>query len=223
MSQARFTHTEENYIKSIYHLAADGEENVSTNALAEHMHTRPATVSDMIKRLARKDILSYQKYQGVSLTDMGNKVAVNVIRKHRLWEVFLYEKLDFHWDEVHDIAEQLEHIQSPLLIEKLDAFLGSPTVDPHGDPIPDVNGNFNTGPQQPLAEIATNEQVVVVSVVDGNPRLLQFLDKKGIRLGLKLRVLEKEEFDGSILLELNEGNTSFFSKEITESIMVKKI
>ena len=215
--------TEENYIKSIYHLSEDSSAYVSTNALAESMQTRPATVSDMLKRLAQKNLVHYQKYKGVQLTENGKKNALQVIRKHRLWEVFLFEKLNFHWDEVHEVAEQLEHVRSPLLVEKLDGFLGSPHVDPHGDPIPDAEGQFSVSPQQPLAELPIGEPAVISSVVNNNPKLLRYLDKKGIRLGLKIKILEREEFDGSILLELNAKAQSYLSDQITQSLMVRKI
>ena len=136
------TFSEENYLKSIYHLTAVSETEVSTNAIAEMMETKASSVTDMLKKLAEKEFVNYKKYQGVSLTNKGKLAAKMIVRKHRLWEVFLVEKLDFSWDEVHDIAEQLEHIKSEKLINKLDDFLGNPTEDPHGDPIPDANGQM---------------------------------------------------------------------------------
>ncbi|MGB5928452.1 MAG: metal-dependent transcriptional regulator, partial [Cyclobacteriaceae bacterium] len=144
---------EENYLKAIYHLSTEDEGNVSTNAISETLNTKPASVSDMLRKLSGKELVSYRKYQGVSLTPSGRKVALQVIRKHRLWEVFLVDKLNFNWDEVHDVAEQLEHIQSPLLIHQLDEFLGHPAYDPHGDPIPDENGGFPEKEQSPLSEL----------------------------------------------------------------------
>ena len=137
---------EENYLKAIYHLSEEGREQVSTNAIADAIQTKPASVSDMIQKLDRKGVIEYTKYQGVKVTDNGREAALKVIRKHRLWEVFLVEQLNFHWDEVHEVAEQLEHIKSPLLIERLDAFLGYPKVDPHGDPIPDAQGVIRSKP-----------------------------------------------------------------------------
>ena len=133
---------EENYIKSIYHLQQEVGKEVSTNAIADMMETKPSSVTDMVQKLADKKVLSYRKYKGAKLTADGEIIAANIIRKHRLWEVFLVDKLKFHWDEVHEIAEQLEHVQSDELIKRLDAFLGSPAFDPHGDPIPDAQGNF---------------------------------------------------------------------------------
>jgi len=139
---------EENYLKAIYHLSDGGHAQVPTNAIAEAIHTKPASVSDMIQKLDRKGVIQYTKYQGVKVTDAGREAALKVIRKHRLWEVFLVKNLNFNWDEVHEVAEQLEHIRSPLLIKRLDAFLGHPNVDPHGDPIPDAKGAINTKPQK---------------------------------------------------------------------------
>ncbi|MBO6763226.1 MAG: metal-dependent transcriptional regulator, partial [Roseivirga sp.] len=136
--------SEENYLKAIYHLSNHGQDSVNTNAIAEEMKTAPASVSDMIRKLSKKKLVDYQKYRGVNISTKGKDIALKVIRKHRLWEVFLVEKLNFHWDEVHEIAEQLEHIQSPVLISKLDEFLDFPKHDPHGDPIPDDDGNFAT-------------------------------------------------------------------------------
>jgi DtxR family transcriptional regulator, Mn-dependent transcriptional regulator len=131
-----FTLSEENYLKAIYHLSKEEDESVSTNALAERLETTAASVSDMLKKLAKKELIEYKKYQGVNISEKGKRVALQIIRKHRLWEVFLVEKLSFNWDEVHEIAEQLEHIDSPTLVKRLDEFLGYPKFDPHGDPIP---------------------------------------------------------------------------------------
>ena len=138
----KFSHSEENYLKSIFHLEKLQQEEVSTNAIAEQLDTKPSSVTDMVQKLADKEMLTYVKYKGTSLTDAGRKKALSVIRKHRLWETFLVQKLDFSWEQVHEIAEQLEHIKSEELINRLDAFLDYPTVDPHGDPIPDEEGNF---------------------------------------------------------------------------------
>ena len=137
------TQSEENYLKAVYTLSEEFGESVSTNLLAEKIESKPSSVTDMIKKLSEKDLISYQKYQGCTLTEEGRKKALLIIRKHRLWEVFLVEKLKFGWEEVHEVAEQLEHIQSPKLINQLDALLGFPTHDPHGDPIPDKDGNLN--------------------------------------------------------------------------------
>ena len=153
-----FSQSEENYIKAIYHLSAVSEKGISTNAIAEKLETKASSVTDMIKKLSEKKVVVYKKYHGVHLTEEGSKIAANVIRKHRLWEVFLVDKLNFSWDEVHDVAEQLEHIKSPKLINQLDALLGFPTHDPHGDPIPDKNGNLKTIDKSLLSTLSKNEK-----------------------------------------------------------------
>ena len=144
--------TEENYIKAIFQIGTTPESNVSTNALADSLQTKPATVSDMIKKLSHKKLIFYEKYKGVTLSASGAKEALKIIRKHRLWEVFLVNHLNFKWDQVHEIAEQLEHIKSSELVNRLDNFLGNPTIDPHGDPIPDANGQVQLGPSKLLSE-----------------------------------------------------------------------
>lgn len=222
MSQS-LSFTEENYLKAIFHLSEASEESVSTNGLAESLKTKPATVSDMIKRLARKQYVDHKKYQGVNLTPSGRTAALKVIRKHRLWEVFLVDKLNFNWDEVHEIAEQLEHVNSPILVQRLDDFLGNPKVDPHGDPIPDTNGDFQTGPKLLLSEMDTNEVGVIIGVTDGEPKLLQYLDKVKIRLGLKIMVLDKIEFDGSIQVQYEEEPPLFLSATIAQHLTIRKL
>lgn len=221
--QQTLSFTEENYLKAIFHLAEEHDDSVSTNGLAESLNTKPATVSDMIKKLARKKFVDYKKYQGVNLTSSGRTAALKVIRKHRLWEVFLVDKLHFNWDEVHEIAEQLEHVDSPILVERLNEFLGNPKVDPHGDPIPDVNGNFQTGPKILLSEMEINESGVIIGVTDGEPKLLQYLDKVKIRLGLKVMVLDKIEFDGSIQIQYDEAPPLFLSTTIAKHLTIRKL
>lgn len=215
--------TEENYLKAIYHLSDGGQLDVSTTALSEQMKTKPATVSDMIKKLASKKVINYEKYRGVNISEAGKTLALHVIRKHRLWEVFLVDKLDFNWDEVHEIAEQMEHIKSPLLVERLDAFLGHPSVDPHGDPIPDKHGNFKVGPTIKLSEMDLNEQGYFVHVIDDSPQLLQHLDKVGIQLGDKITVLDKVGFDGSIKIQTDLQKEIYFSEQIGSLLSVRKI
>ncbi|MDX1628071.1 MAG: metal-dependent transcriptional regulator, partial [Fulvivirga sp.] len=192
---------EENYLKTIYHLAQESDGPVSTNAIADSLQTKAASVTDMIKRLSTKGVVSYQKYKGVRVSDEGRKAALHVIRKHRLWETFLVEKLKFNWDEVHEVAEQLEHIRSPLLIERLDEHLGYPKYDPHGDPIPDEDGEFKAKPRVALSECAIGKQGTVVAVNDDSPAFLQYLDKIGAYIGAKIQVTDKVEFDDS--LEIN--------------------
>lgn len=196
--------SEENYLKAIFHLEQKYREGVSTNALSEEMETKASSVTDMVRKLSDKKLVNYKKYQGVKLSKQGRETAVEVIRKHRLWEVFLVEKLNFNWDEVHDVAEQLEHIKSDKLINELDRFLGNPTRDPHGDPIPDAEGHFSVSNKVLLAELKKGETGIVVGVKDSSAAFLRYLDKNEIALGKKIKVIEKEAFDQSMLIQLNE-------------------
>ncbi len=215
-----FTFAEENYLKTIYHLELDIQGEVSTNAIAERMETKPSSVTDMVQKLAEKEVLSYKKYKGTLLTPTGRKIAANVIRKHRLWEVFLVEKLSFHWDEVHEIAEQLEHIQSEELVTRLDKFLGNPDFDPHGDPIPDKHGNVKRTEKKLLSELRKNQRGVCVGVKETSGDFLQYLDKRKISIGTKIKVLGKEFFDGSMIIQV--GSDQFFiSKKIAENLYVQ--
>ena len=216
------TYSEENYLKIIYHLSAVSKTEVSTNAIAQEMQTKASSVTDMLKKLAEKELVVYQKYQGVSLTDQGLFAAKMIVRKHRLWEVFLVEKLDFTWDEVHEIAEELEHIQSDKLINKLDAFLDFPAKDPHGDPIPDKHGNIAKVEQQLLSELAIDKAGICVGVKDSSTAFLQFLDKQKIALGSKIKVIDKESFDNSLTIEVN-GNPLLISNKIASNLFIKTL
>ncbi|MBC6426081.1 MAG: metal-dependent transcriptional regulator [Ekhidna sp.] len=217
---AELSFTEENYLKAMYHLSSEGSGSVNTNTLAESMKTSPASVHDMVKRLSGKKLLAHQKYRGATLSSKGKEVALSIIRKHRLWEVFLVEKLQFKWDEVHEVAEQLEHIKSPLLISRLDEFLGRPKVDPHGDPIPDEHGNMKKTIKAALSNVSIGTQGVMVSVSNDNSTLLKHLDKIGIELGVKIKVIDQIDFDGSIAISIDEGNPQFISKPIADSLMI---
>ncbi len=218
-----FSFAEENYIKTIYHLSEAGSSAVSTNAIADQLNTKPASVSDMMKKLSNKQVVDYKKYQGANISDKGKKVALQIIRKHRLWEVFLVEKLKFNWDEVHDIAEELEHIKSPLLTERLDDFLGRPKMDPHGDPIPGGDGKFEVGTTMPLSEMTIDDMGMFMMVGNDDPQLLQYLDKMKIRLGTKLKVLDKVEFDGSMQIICDNQKPIFLSNQITQHLMIRKV
>ena len=211
------TLTEENYLKAVYHLA-DAGKSVTTNELAEVMNTKPATVTDMIKRLSGKALISYEPYYGVKITRQGKAEALKVIRKHRLWETFLVKTLGIPWDEVHEIAEQLEHIQSPLLIERLDKFLGFPTTDPHGHPIPDSNGKIVTAPQFILSTIPAKKKVFVHSVKDGSSSFLKYLSKIGVYIGASLSAISQVGFDGSLELLIDQKKKVFSSKKISDNI-----
>lgn len=216
------SYTEENYLKSIYHLSQDGTQDVSTNAIADDLNTKAASVTDMIKKLANKNVLTYKKYKGVNVSDEGRRVALTVIRKHRLWEVFLVEKMKFNWDQVHDVAEQLEHIKSPLLIKRLDEFLGYPKYDPHGDPIPDENGEYKAKPQVPISLVEIGHEGIMVSVKDSSSPFLQYLDKIGAYIGAKIKVMDRVDFDGSNEILLDNKRTIFISKEVAENILISE-
>ena len=215
-----FTLSEENYLKAIYHLQSVSGKGISTNAIAKKLETKASSVTDMVKKLAEKEVLVYIKYQGVSLTEFGRKTAVGVIRKHRLWEVFLVEKLNFSWDEVHDVAEQLEHIKSPKLINELDSFLGFPKTDPHGDPIPDKEGNFQKIEKRLLSTLDEQESGICVGVNDSSSEFLKYLSKYEISLGQKFKVLSKEPFDGSSII-LVDGKEISISNKISNNIYIQ--
>jgi DtxR family Mn-dependent transcriptional regulator len=212
--------TEENYLKSIYRLSEGGSKAVLTNEIADSLSTKAASVTDMIKKLSAKNLISYEKYYGVKITTRGKNEALMVVRKHRLWETFLVDKLQFTWDEVHDVAEQLEHIQSVLLIEKLDEFLGYPTSDPHGHPIPDKHGKVQTVRQIPLSEGMINKKSVVRSVQDGSPAFLQYLSKIGVRIGASITILEKVAYDGSLEILIDGKKKVFISREASQNLLI---
>lgn len=211
--------SEENYIKAIYALVEVTGESISTNLLAEKIQTKASSVTDMLKKLSDKKLVNYAKYQGCTLSEKGHKVAVMIIRKHRLWETFLVEKLNFSWDQVHEIAEQLEHIQSTELTDKLDAFLGFPSVDPHGDPIPNAEGKYKSTVRKKLTDCLLNETVTVIGVEDGEPAFLQYLLKLGIQLGSQLQIVDKLDFDGSITVNF-ENKVIQFSENTSKKISI---
>ncbi len=214
------TYSEENYLKAIYHLSLFQKKGVNTNAIAKMIETKASSVTDMIKKLAEKNLVEYQKYQGVSLTPQGLLEAKMIVRKHRLWEVFLVEKLDFSWDEVHDVAEELEHINSEKLINKLDAFLGFPTEDPHGDPIPNAKGEIKKMDKKLLSDLKLNQKSICVGVKDSSSEFLKYLDKQQISLGSSIEIIEKESFDASLRVLVN-GNEMNISHKIASNLYVK--
>ena len=212
--------TEENYLKGIYKLAGLENGAVTTNAIAEKMNTKAASVTDMLKKLSDKKLINYEKYQGVTLTKKGEKIALNIIRKHRLWEMFLVVKLGFSWDEVHDLAEQLEHINSEKLVEQIDKFLNYPKFDPHGDPIPDSNGKLQIQKSQLLSTFKKNSVCMVTGVVDHSPAFLQYLAKTELTLGSTLKINEVNDFDRSLQLTISKGKPFFISNEVAKNILV---
>jgi len=215
-----YSYTEENYLKAIYKLQQIKEEGIGTNEISELMQTRAASVTDMLKKLSDKDLIVYQCYKGVRLSRKGEHAAVMVVRKHRLWELFLVSKLDFKWDEVHDIAEQLEHIQSEDLIDKLDHFLGYPSVDPHGDPIPNRKGIFKKQEMRLVFDLKIREQGKLSGVKEHSPSFLQYLEKVGLQLGSNIKVEDKNDFDQSVWISINGAEPVTISKEIAQNLFI---
>lgn len=214
------TISEENYIKVIYHLSLVSPKGVNTNAIAGMLETKASSVTDMLKKLSEKELVSYQKHQGVTLTEKGFLSAKMIVRKHRLWEVFLVDKLNFSWDEVHEIAEELEHIKSEVLINKLDEFLDFPSFDPHGDPIPNANGEIKKINKLLLSEASLNKEYQCVGVKDSSSEFLQYLDKQKIALGSKITVKEKESFDDTLFIEIDSRELTI-SNKIANNLYVK--
>lgn len=212
--------TEENYLKAIYHLGGAGNIAVNTNSIAELTNTKAASVTDMLKKLADKGLINYIKYQGVTLTEKGKGTAINIVRKHRLWEVFLVEKLGFKWDEVHDIAEELEHINSEQLIDRLDEFLGSPKADPHGDPIPDRDGVFHKKELVKLADLSAKQEGKISGVNEHSAAFLQYLEKAGLTLGTSIIVKESLEYDGSVCLLIGKREITVSSK-VAKNLLIQ--
>lgn len=214
-----YSTSEENYIKAIFHLQQD-DSPVTTNEVAHELNTKPASVTDMMKKLKTKKLLHYQPYQGFRLNSEGCKVALGIIRRHRLWEYFLAEKLKFTWDEVHEVAEELEHVSNKKLIDKLDEFLGFPRVDPHGDPIPDANGKIEISKKVCLTALPFNTPAIVSSVSDQSGAILELLEHKKITLGVKMEVKKKFEFDSSMEVRIGRQQAFTISKQLAENIFV---
>lgn len=215
-----FSQSEENYLKAICRLEIDLNESViNTNLIAESLETKASSVTDMLKKLALKKLVNHQKYKGVSLTKKGRSVALYIVRKHRLWECFLVEKLKFKWDEVHDIAEQLEHINSEDLVSRLDSFLDFPKHDPHGDPIPDENGNISLHNNLMLSTFELKKNCKVVGVKDSSNSFLKYLEKNDIKLGSIIKIIGKEDYDNSLTIEINKKEKNI-SHQIANNIFI---
>lgn len=212
--------TEENYIKTIYHLSQKGSGKISLTAIAEGMEINTASVIDMVKKLTEKKLISYDKIKGAKLTASGNKAALTIIRNHRLWEVFLLEKLGYSWDVIHDIAEQLEHIKHPELADRLDEFLDFPKYDPHGDPIPKSNGEMPSMAKTLLSEIAVGDKCRVVAVKDSSAPFLQYLQQLSVSIGTPIKVLEKIRFDGSMSIQIGKDKITVVSEKFAENLLV---
>jgi DtxR family Mn-dependent transcriptional regulator len=211
--------SEENYLKAIYSIA-QGSNTVSTTTISKRMQTKASSVTDMLRKLADKGLVNYVKYKGVSLTEQGTQAALRTLRKHRLWETFLVEKLGFGWHEVHEVAEQLEHIQSPKLTTRLAGFLNNPDYDPHGDPIPDINGNLPKANLRPLAHCAPGDAVRLKRVKDGNPEFLQFLEKHNLSLGDQFTLKAVHSFDNSVEIVRDNAQTLSLSETVSNRLFV---
>jgi len=214
------THSEENYLKTIYKLSKLNGKKVSLKSIAESLGNNPASAIDMLKKLTDKKLIKYEKTNGAKLTDEGSSLALQVIRKHRLWEVFLKDKLEYSWAEVHEIAEQLEHIKHHDLANRLDKFLGFPVYDPHGDPIPNSEGKLPDFSKKTLAEVDLNIGCRLVAVKDTSIAFLHYLQKLNIAIGTKLKVIEKMEFDGTVMIEIDNNHKTSVSKKFAESLIV---
>ncbi len=214
---------EENYLKAIFHICFQEEKAATTNAIAAMVGASAASVSDMLKRLAANDWIHHKSHRGATLTEQGKKVATLLVRKHRLWEVFLVQVLHFSWDEVHYMAEQLEHVQSDELVERLDDFLGRPKFDPHGDPIPNARGKFAQRNQMPLSALKVGESGIIVGVMEQSTAFLRYLDKIGLGIGAQVDLKEIFEFDGSLQVELNGKNLLTISSKVGENLLAQKI
>jgi len=214
------TTAEENYLKAIYSLSNGGTKSVSTNDISGYTKTKAASVSDMLRKLGEKEVIEYRKYYGVNITEEGKKRALHLVRKHHLWEVFLVDKLQFSWDEVNEVAGALQHIQSPLLIQRLDSYLNFPKFDPHGDPIPDEYGDIKARPRLPLNELDIDQSGQIVAVKDSSAAFLKYLDKVGAYIGARIKILDKVEFDGSLEILVDQKKTLFMSKDVSVNILV---
>jgi DtxR family Mn-dependent transcriptional regulator len=221
MPLTNITQAEENYLKAIFKIEEKETKPVLTNAIAAEMQTTAASVTDMLKRLSDKQLITYEKYRGVQLTEEGNRLATALIRKHRLWEVFLVDKLGFAWDEVHELAEQLEHVHGNNLVQRLDNFLGYPKFDPHGDPIPDANGRWTFRPQALLATLQPGDRGIVTGVDDHSSTFLQYLDQLGLTLGAELELLERFPYDQSVRVRTRDQREFVLSDKVTQNLFVK--
>ncbi|MEP7164167.1 MAG: metal-dependent transcriptional regulator [Ferruginibacter sp.] len=215
------SYTEENYLKGLLQLTQErgNKTDAGTNELAAHLKVKPATANDMLKKLKEKKLIEYEKYGKSSLTKEGRKKAIEVVRKHRLWETFLFEKLAFSWDEVHEVAEQLEHIQSPKLVDKLDEFLNFPAFDPHGDAIPNKKGEMKQLSKRTLDEEEAGQLCTMIGVKDNSAAFLKYVDQVGLGIKKKIKIIAKQPYDELIEIEV-EGRRSSVSPKFASNIVI---
>ena len=216
------TRSEEDHLKAVYSLLQEGD-NAQTKDIAQRLSTKASSVTDMLKKLAEKGLLKHQPYHGVKLTAKGRGHALQLVRRHRLWETFLVQQLGFGWDEVHAVAEQLEHVASTKLIDRLDDHLGNPGFDPHGDPIPDRQGRIRTRKTERLSECGNGAHVRIAAVSETTDGLLRLLDSKGLRIGSQLTVLEVHAFDGSLDIKPKNGAAFSLSQDVCHHLQVETI
>tara|TARA_Y100000816_G_C26078846_1_gene568310 strand:+ start:938 stop:1606 length:669 start_codon:yes stop_codon:yes gene_type:complete len=222
MPNIKLSQTEENYLKSIFHLSEFGNKKVTTNSISKILNIEPASVTDMIKKLSRKKLIYHEKYKGATISKVGIKLALQIIRRHRLWEVFLHDKLKFKWDQIHDIAEELEHVSSDKLIDSLDKFLKYPRIDPHGDPIPNKLGHFNFIDKISISDLNIGEMGIVSRIINEDEEFFNLLNKLNIEIGTEIKIIDKIYYDGSVEIVINNKSV-IISKNIAQNIKITKI
>ena len=222
MTNTNLSKSEENYLKSIFNLSEFGNKQVATNSISKVLNIEPASVTDMIKKLSKKKLIYHEKYKGSTISKSGIKIALQIIRRHRLWEVFLYDKLNFKWDKIHDIAEELEHVSSEELIDNLDKFLKYPQIDPHGDPIPNKLGEMNFVDKISISDLNVNENGIVSRIINEDEEFFNLLKKLKIEIGTEVKIIDKIEYDESIEILINK-KTVIISKDIANNIKITKI
>tara|TARA_X000000950_G_C13746496_1_gene590788 strand:+ start:281 stop:949 length:669 start_codon:yes stop_codon:yes gene_type:complete len=222
MTNLILSKSEENYLKSIYNLSELGNKVVTTNSISKILNIEPASVTDMIKKLSKKKLIYHEKYRGTKISKNGIKVALQIIRRHRLWEVFLYEKLNFNWDEIHEVAEELEHVSSDQLIDNLDKYLKYPKIDPHGDPIPNKLGEIDFVDKISISDLKINEKGIVSRIINEDEEFFILLNKLNIEIGTEVKILDKIDYDGSLDVSINNKSV-IISKVIAENIKITKI
>ncbi|MFL2996981.1 MAG: metal-dependent transcriptional regulator [Cytophagales bacterium] len=222
MTNTNLSKSEENYLKSIFNLSEFGNKQVTTNSISKILNIEPASVTDMIKKLSKKKLIYHEKYKGSTISKSGIKIALQIIRRHRLWEVFLYDKLNFKWDKIHDIAEELEHVSSEELIDNLDKFLKYPKIDPHGDPIPNKLGEMNFVDKISISDLNVNENGIVSRIINEDEEFFNLLKKLKIEIGTEVKIVDKIEYDESIEILINK-KTVIISKDIANNIKITKI
>ena len=222
MTNTNLSKSEENYLKSIFNLSEFGNKQVTTNSISKILNIEPASVTDMIKKLSKKKLIYHEKYKGSTISKSGIKIALQIIRRHRLWEVFLYDKLNFKWDKIHDMAEELEHVSSEELIDNLDKFLKYPKIDPHGDPIPNKLGEMNFIDKISISDLNVNENGIVSRIINEDEEFFNLLRKLKIEIGTEVKIIDKIEYDESIEILINK-KTVIISKDIANNIKITKI